>query len=935
MNPFSRSLRADRAGPSIQALAFPLALGAALLAGCGGEQPAALLASAKSYLAKKDERAAVIQLKSALQKEPDLAEARFLLGRTLLQGGDPVGAEIELRKALALKYPASEVVPLLVRSLVSQGKSQLAIKEFGLTVLGDPAGNAELKAALATAYLAQGDRDKAQSALNDALRATPDAPGPLLMLARVKAAANDIDGAFAALDRILAKEPANYEALQVKGDLLYAAKGDMNAALRAQRLALKARPDWLPAHASILEIALERRDLLAARAQLEQLKKILPNHPQTRYYEARVALEGRDYKTAREKSEQVLAVAPEDPRVLLLAGAAALQTGSLAQAESLVGKALQLVPGSVTTRQLMAQIELRTGQPKKAQETLRPLLDKPSVDAETLNLAAQASLQLGEVADAEAYFGRAAKQDPKDTKSRTALALAEFSRGKPEIAFAQLQEIAASDPGTMADLALISIRLRQRDYDGAVKAIDTLERKEPDKPLASFLRGQVQMARQDVAGARQSFAKAIAIDPLYFPAAAQLATLDLRENKPDEARKRFENLLAIDPKDVRSLVSLAELRARAGGSKEEVTSLLEKAIRLNPSEAAPRALLIELNLGAKDNRAALAAAQAAVAALPDVPELLELLGRAQLAAGETTQAIATFSKVVALRPNSTEPLLRLANAYIALKRPAEARDAVNRAIAIAPQSVLEQRALIVVELAAGRPEQAMAVAQRLRKEHPEDSAGYLYAGDIEASRNDLDAAAATYRTGLAHAPSFELAAKLHATLIKAKKSGEADAVAATWIKKHPDDAGFRTYLGEAAIVRGDFSSAEAQYLVITKLQPDNAFALNNLAWVTNALKKPGAIAYAEKANALQPNRPEVLDTLATVLADNGQIAKAVEVQKKAVALAPEAPTLRLNLAKLYLKSGDKGQAKVELVALSKLGDKFAGQAEVDELLKTL
>ena len=44
-----------------------------LLTGCGEEPPAALLGSAKNYLAKKDAKAAVIQLKRALQQQPDLA----------------------------------------------------------------------------------------------------------------------------------------------------------------------------------------------------------------------------------------------------------------------------------------------------------------------------------------------------------------------------------------------------------------------------------------------------------------------------------------------------------------------------------------------------------------------------------------------------------------------------------------------------------------------------------------------------------------------------------------------------------------------------------------------------------------------------------------------------------------------------------------------
>ena len=53
-----------------------------------GDNPDALLSSAKDYLAKNDRKAAVIQLKNALEKRPDFAEARFLLGQTLLGAGD-------------------------------------------------------------------------------------------------------------------------------------------------------------------------------------------------------------------------------------------------------------------------------------------------------------------------------------------------------------------------------------------------------------------------------------------------------------------------------------------------------------------------------------------------------------------------------------------------------------------------------------------------------------------------------------------------------------------------------------------------------------------------------------------------------------------------------------------------------------------------------
>lgn len=48
---------------------------ALMIAACGGESPDKLIASSKEYLAKNDSKAAVIQLKNALQQNPNLGEA--------------------------------------------------------------------------------------------------------------------------------------------------------------------------------------------------------------------------------------------------------------------------------------------------------------------------------------------------------------------------------------------------------------------------------------------------------------------------------------------------------------------------------------------------------------------------------------------------------------------------------------------------------------------------------------------------------------------------------------------------------------------------------------------------------------------------------------------------------------------------------------------
>jgi Flp pilus assembly protein TadD len=213
--------------------------------------------------------------------------------------------------------------------------------------------------------------------------------------------------------------------------------------------------------------------------------------------------------------------------------------------------------------------------------------------------------------------------------------------------------------------------------------------------------------------------------------------------------------------------------------------------------------------------------------------------------------------------------------------------------------------------------------------------GFVLEGDIANARKDWDAAARAYRTALQQGSAPDIATRLHAVLVAAGKGAEAQKFAATWQKDHPKDAVFLAYLGEQALAQKDYAAAEKTYEAALALQPNSVLVLNNLAWVKGQLKKDGALELAEKANNLAPNQPAMMDTLAMLLADKGDFKRAIEVQAKALELQPTNAGLRLNLARIYIKSGDKPRARGELEALDKLGDGFAGRAEVLAMLKAL
>ena len=167
------------------------------------------------------------------------------------------------------------------------------------------------------------------------------------------------------------------------------------------------------------------------------------------------------------------------------------------------------------------------------------------------------------------------------------------------------------------------------------------------------------------------------------------------------------------------------------------------------------------------------------------------------------------------------------------------------------------------------------------------------------------------------------------------RKADADKFAASWMKDHPKDSNFMGYIADNALAQKDFTGAEKLYKDVIQIQPENAIAFNNLAWIVGQLKKEGAIAYSEKAIKLAPNQPAFMDTLAALLADKGDFSKSIDLQNKVVALQPDNSLFKLNLAKIYMKSGDKNKAKNLLTELAKLGDKFAAHAEVDAALKSL
>jgi putative PEP-CTERM system TPR-repeat lipoprotein len=908
-------------------------LTAAILAACAESVPQRL-AKVRHQMDAGDFATAVIELKAILQQDATVGDARLLLGRLQLQSGDALSAEAELRRALAGGVPKDEVAPWLAKALLESGQPKKVIAELDGVQPKDAAAWIDLYTSMAEARARVGEIGKAQEVLAVLLGKYPDNSKALLVQARLLAnGAAGVDASLKQVAAVLAREPANVEALRLHADLLMFVKRDTPAAIASYRKLVEAAPKRLDGHASLIVALLHVGDRAGAAKQLQALYALAPNNLQGRYFEAQIAYANAEYNKVREIAQQLSKQLPDRVELLELAGAAEVQLRDWPRAEVLLGKAVFLAPNRVVSRQLLARTLIQGGRPEKALETLRPALEAAKPDADSLMVAAEAYLMGGKPDQASALFAKAQQQRPEDVHIQTSAALASFARGQTTQALESLSKIAETARDGQADLALISLLMRRGEFAKASEAIQRYAQKQPNDPQPSVLQAQARSALGDVAGAEKALETAINVDAKYFPAVSGLAQLEVRQGRREAAWARLEKFVVANPGSEGAWLAMAGLAGQMPGARALRREVLGRARAALPASVELGVLTAEQQLSAREATAALATAQALRTAHPTRADVLDLLGRAQMAVGDTRQAQKSFAEMASLAPRLALPHLRQMEAARALGDLPGALKAARRALEVAPDSRVAVSAIVALAAAARQPDQAMQAVRDLRRRWPDDAQSYVLEGDLLASQDKWDQALAAYRAGSTRPEPGLSPIRLHATLIQRKRQDEADAFSRDWRARHPKDARFVGHLGEVALRLKDFGLAEQRFREALVLNPEDASANNNVAWALLQLNKPGALEFARKAKAMAPDHPEFSDTLARALVQSGDLKQAVALQTQLVAQVPGTHRYRLLLAQLLLQAADKPRARQELEVLAKLGSSYDQQTLVKQLLE--
>ena len=890
-----------------------------------------MVAEAKQYQLKGDSKAAVIQLKNALQKSPDDAEARFLLGTIYASSGDPLSAEKELRKAATLGIKRDRMAPVLGQVLLALGKFQNVLDET--TPAAGMVDTTELQILRGNAYLGLVKPDQAKEAFQLALAAKPDDPRALIGLARHSAAANDVPGAMRLVDQAVSKNPTNGDAWKLKADLARTS-GDVDGARKAYDEAVKLKPNDSTTLISRANLSISLKKFVEAKADIDAAQKLTPGIPLVFYTQALLEFSQGKNPAALEAIQHVLQVAPDHLPTILLAGAIETGLGSNEQAEQHLRKYLQADPSNTYARKLLATALLKNGQAKDALTILAPAINDGQKDPQLWMIAGESLLQSRDFNKANEYFEKANALAPNIPLVHTAMAMSQMGQGDSAKALSELELAASLDDKTTAPgVALVMAQLRLKQFDKAMLAVQALEKKHPNDPQVFNLKGGVYMGMNDLVKARASFEKALSIAPTYFSAVENLARLDIQDKKLDQAKKRFESVLAADPKSVPAMTALAGI-AQGAGQPAEAVVWLEKASAVNPADVGPALQLGKyyLQTGAKDK--ATAVAQKLFAANDKNIEVIDFLGQVQASNNDLPGSLLTFRKLATLKPTSALAQMRIASVQIAMKNDADAVASLTKAVFLEPENLSAQVALASLQAKTGDFESALKVAHQIQKQRAREPIGFVLEGDLLMAQKKAPAAQKAYEQGIAVKKTGPLLIKLHQSMTLGDNAKAADPWLLQWLTEHPTDTAVRIYLGDSYLGRLQLKPAIAQYEVALKAAPQNITVLNNLAYAYQLDKNPRALEMAENALKIEPNNPRVMDTLGWILVEKGNDARGLGLLQKAIALLPGNEEVRFHLAVGLSKSGDKAGAKKELDTLI-ASKTFKGVEEAKRVLKEL
>jgi tetratricopeptide (TPR) repeat protein len=855
-----------------------------LIGGCKNDKVASkedvarFVKSAETYRDQGQFRAAMLEAKNAIQKNPNDSQGYIVLSKIYNQLGVYPATQSMLESVIK-KMP--EVTLPLAEAYVASKKYRSALNILGnyTPAQSDLEAQAKKQILMARSSIYLGDNASFEKSLAE-LKALNNKKDDVTMLeAEALLAQGKHEAISAKLNGLLAGNNENVKALIFLGDI----------ALHENELS-KAEDYYTKALGLLPKTDILTNDKLTVLAQLTEClirqgksgeayryQKILAeanpesHAAQEKFNDAMELYRQGKFAEAEKALKEIREQFPQDKNTAMLLGLVEYQKGQDKQAIELFDQYIDPETSTSTIIQAAALAKFRANKMDEAVQLLKKSVESQPENAEILATYGLALLDRDQTSvEGQKALEKSLALNPKQQRLRLALAKRDFAMKNIPMGLGQLQKAYAEQP---LDLLIQQTYFKALFSDGKSDLVKTeiaqFQKSYPGNSRGSFLEGWFKFVQKDYSGAQVSFEKALSQKDNNEKSLsyAGLAEVYKVQNQPQKAVATWQALIEEDPSQVSAYAEWIQLIQKLNRGKEGLAFL--SGLESKTDKWQPSVVLAQLLF-----------AQGQIAdSVKHIDIALERSGKSE----QIKQIAANLYQqygVSLLKEN----------------KPAEAKTYILKALTYMPENMNYLASLIELEISQKNITEAQKVLDQFSSSNDVAAERDYLQAMIRVAENKPDEAMSLYKSSWAKKPMEITAKAIYGYYQKTNQKDQLFTFANDWVTKLPQSPQPALLMAVDAQQKNDPAAAVKWYEKTVELAPNSPASLNNLAWLYYEQKNPKALELAAKAYKLDQNNPFIIDTYGWILVENNQVNEGYELLQHAASLSPTNKEIQDHLA---------------------------------------
>ncbi len=651
---------------------------------------------------------------------------------------------------------------------------------------------------------------------------------------------------------------------------------------------------------------------------------------------------------ARVEYKNAVQVDPNCVNCLLSLARVEMELGNLRNAYQAFSTALQLAPDRSDIKLSLAKLYLVTRSGDKAEKLCAEVLEtEPENTKAKLLYGLSLAAQKDKADRAKEVLLSFLKEHPDMQEPYIALAGIYEREGNVDRAVALLKSAegkTSNDQGIKQ--ALVRVYAMGGDIDSALSIANELESKQPESASIELLIARLLEQKGDIESAREHWEKALtkAKDHLVkkrilLGYVQFLGRHGLAKNAENTVKKAFEK----SPSDIELRIALIRVLVWQRKWKEAL-KLLDSTDFNGLNEGEKVAILNEkakVHLAMGGLKESKQFADQALKINAKDAQALFVKAKIALIEKDGKEAVSLLRRLIADDPQNVRYRMMLATAHVLNKELKLAEDQYRKVVRIDPKNVAAWTSLVKFYLMQKNNDSARDAVQEAIQNVPDSPLLYDLNGWVCAAEGNADCAMESFKKAIELAPNWLVPyrdlARLYASAGDLKRAEQAlkDAV-----KTLPKSAQPKVLLASFYEQVGRTEDAINIYEELVRHGTKNPFLLNNLAYLISVStddhkKLIEAKEYAEKAQSLMPDQPNIMDTNAWILFKLGEKETALKLLNRALEKNSEDPAILYHKAYILNDLGDKVGAKKILEGLRARKGWYPEKKEAEALYKAL